>query len=278
MKNISKTYYKDYFTEDIEFSVTKSKNELKITANKNKIVEKNNMLISSANQAYLNEAKSIYSSNCLPINQSFCLEVRYPGLITGIGLNHEAKIEGELKLGIHLDYTTGLPVIYGSSVKGVLRAAFQEDNLLETLIILVPILRDKLETIRAKIQNKSLKDYTFDIFGNDDDRDCRSVYKRDIFYDAIIEKTNRNGHMLATDSITPHGNDPLKEPTPLTFIRIASGCLIKFRFKLLDTETLTANDKAVLFKAILMAFGIGAKTNIGYGRLKIQEQNGINTK
>jgi len=50
----------------------------------------------------------------------------YPGLLIGSGYPHESSVIGELKLGFHFDYTTGLPVIPGSSIKGVLRDAFEK--------------------------------------------------------------------------------------------------------------------------------------------------------
>lgn len=269
MKNLSKAYYKDYF-QDVGFKIEQRKNELKISGDKGKIAQKNKELLGNAagNEQYLKEAHKVFKGTDALTNQCFTLETRYPGLVTGVGISHEAKIEGEFKLGIHLDYTTGLPVIYGSTVKGVLRAAFQEKDLLDVLPVLVPGAREKLENIRTKMQGRTLKEWACLIFGDDDDRDSRSAYGRDVFFDAIIDKLNDKGVMLASDSITPHGNDPLKDPVPLTFVRIASGCNIRFRFRLVDTDTLTAKDKATLFKAILTAFGIGAKTNVGYGRLK----------
>ena len=65
--------------------------------------------------------------------EHFCLKTVYPGLLIGIGNTHEAgtRIGGEdaegaeIKLGFTLDYVTGLPVIPGSTVKGVLRCAFK---------------------------------------------------------------------------------------------------------------------------------------------------------
>ena len=263
MKNLSKAYYKDYF-QDVGFKIEQRKNELKISGDKEKIARKNWELLGNAagNEQYLKEAHKVFKGTDALTNQCFTLETRYPGLVTGVGISHEAKIEGEFKLGIHLDYTTGLPVIYGSTVKGVLRAAFQEKDLTGLQS------EQKLENIRTKMQGRTLKEWACLIFGDDDDRDSRSAYGRDVFFDAIIDKLNDKGVMLASDSITPHGNDPLKDPVPLTFVRIASGCNIRFRFRLVDTDTLTAKDKATLFKAILIAFGIGAKTNVGYGRLK----------
>lgn len=61
----------------------------------------------------------------------------YPGLITGIGVNHQTTIQWintnnknvpEYKLGMHFDHTTGMPIIPGSSVKGALRTYFPIPN------------------------------------------------------------------------------------------------------------------------------------------------------
>lgn len=68
------------------------------------------------------------------------LTTSYPGLITGIGVNHQTTLEWmdqtaekpdqipEFKLGITFDHTTGLPIIPGSSIKGVLRSFFPVMN------------------------------------------------------------------------------------------------------------------------------------------------------
>ena len=268
MKNLSKAYYKDYFS-DTSFSL--SKHEIK--ADSKEVQKRNKELLDSANRDYLDAAQKIYSVSQLPINQYFYLKVRYPGLVTGVGIRHEAKVEGEFKLGIHFDYTTGLPVIYGSSVKGVLRRAFQEDDLLEVLPNLVPTFKEELKAIGRQMQTKSLKEWATIIFGDDNGKDSRSIYERDIFFDAIIVSVNDRGYFLASDSITPHGSNPLKDPTPLTFVRIASGCEIKFRSKLTESDQLSAMQKKTLFKAILIAFGIGAKTNVGYGRLEDEKES-----
>ena len=106
MKNLSKAYYKDYFS-DTEFVLDNNK----VSADNKQILTNNENLIRQANRAYLSAAKQVYSAEPQLINQTFDMEVRYPGLITGIGINHEANIEGEFKLGIHFDYTTGLPII-----------------------------------------------------------------------------------------------------------------------------------------------------------------------
>ena len=64
----------------------------------------------------------------------------YPGLITGIGVNHQTTLKwidqtvekpvqiSEFKLGVTFDHTTGIPIIPGSSIKGVLRSFFPVMN------------------------------------------------------------------------------------------------------------------------------------------------------
>lgn len=54
----------------------------------------------------------------------FALETTYPGLLIGTGYSHETGTAGEFKLGFYFDHTSGLPVIPGSSIKGILRSAF----------------------------------------------------------------------------------------------------------------------------------------------------------
>lgn len=197
------------------------------------------------------------------------LEIQYPGLVTGIGIDHEATIEGEFKLGVHFDWTHGMPVIYGSSVKGVLRTWFREfykgnrDPYDYEMEIFEGKLRDTEKekeeygtNWEMKVKSLEKRIYT-----------PQSIYKRDIFFDAVITKGDSNGRILCSDSITPHGGTPLKNPTPITFMKIAPGCQLQFRFKLNGNED-EKNSKLNLFETILTTVGVGAKTNVGYGQLK----------
>lgn len=54
------------------------------------------------------------------------LETTYPGLMSGTGLSHETKSQGEAKLGFAFDHTTGLPYLPASSVKGAFRSLFPQ--------------------------------------------------------------------------------------------------------------------------------------------------------
>ena len=301
MKNLSKAYYKDYFegitvsfkdngvieTDIEDISNNKKKNTQKDKQQKSKSFDtskkeednnRNTALLNLANKNYCEMANKEFHSFSEENEtgsyayDTFVLTVLYPGLITGVGINHEAKVKGEFKLGIHLDYTTGLPVIYGSSVKGVLRDAFEADIKIPVLKNLVPeILHKSLDDINSKLNGKTLRDLTTEIFGKDEEKDERSAYERDVFFDAIAcGMQNGQKSILAADSITPHNAGPLKEPNPIGFVRIASGTKIRFRFHLVDSM-LTKNEKITIFKAILIAFGIGAKTNVGYGQLDFPE-------
>lgn len=104
-----------------------------------------------------------------------------------------------------------------------------------------------------------------------------SIYKRDVFYDAVIVEAYKDKkgieHIVDDDSITPHKDGPLKDPVPITMLKIAPGCIIEFRFHLNDFtshkgQIFKAEEKLKLFKNILEIIGIGAKTNVGYGQLE----------
>lgn len=231
--NLKKFYYKDYFKP--------------INFNGNYKTNPNNIKALKSNNKRLCEQPKVDIPCPQPVNVTFRLKVEYPGLVTGVGIGHEANIEGEFKLGMHFDHTYGMPVIYGSSVKGVLRAYLNE------------VIDDNMYGIKVKDIEKTIFD-----------GENLSSYERDVFFDAVIVKSNGNGRILAPDSITPH-KDALKNPIPLTFVKIAPGCTLEFRFRLRDSKigdnVLSAEEKIEIFKNILTTFGIGAKTNVGYGQL-----------
>lgn len=244
-KNLHQQYYKEYFN-GLDFSYLQN-NGVAPDRVKNEIKRRNTALCER------NLLEKISRVECVKEEQCFKLGVLYPGLVTGIGINHEAKIEGEFKLGVHFDWTYGMPIVYGSSVKGVLKLYFKE-------------------FYSPKADQPSKDDALYDIF----EGGGKSIYNRDIFFDAVIALADHKGRILCSDSITPHGDNPLKNPVPITFLKIAPGCKLEFRFKLVDTVivkegrtlTLTVAQKLDIFKDILTTVGIGAKTNVGYGQLK----------
>lgn len=239
-KNISKLFFKDYFKEEngFNFKHVLINDGTPDESTKHEILRRNKEIKEV-------ELKQIPALSI--VNETLPLKIAYPGLITGIGLVHDSKkMDGAYNLGMHFDYTWGMPIVYGSSVKGVLRQYFKE----------------------YYEGNLDVDELIEDIFegGN------KSIYKRDIFFDAVIKKAYDNRHLLEDDSITPHGDNPLKEPTPITMLKIAPGCTIEFRFHLEDSKVksgvLEKEEKRELFKKILKTVGVGAKTNVGYGQLE----------
>lgn len=156
----------------------------------------------------------------------------------------------EIKTGFSFDYITGQPYIPASSVKGVLRSYFKEHR------------QAVCEIIKAKTDKEFSEDeialLESDIFDYND-----------IFLDAVVYWGDKYGYMLSSDYITPHDTDHIKNPVPIRILKINPGVRLEFRFLLNDH---TVNDKTVkkymlkdIFTELLSLFGVGAKTNVGYG-------------
>lgn len=206
------------------------------------------------------------------------MRVQAPGLLIGSGLAHGLpSSEEDVKTGLQFDYTSGLPVISGSSVKGVIRSAFptiKEDkeqsneadaeklNYIRSLIADIP-----------QVNKPVLEDEDILEFGN------QMFNYGDIFADALLvgygTRMKQHGpvkHVLAEDYITPHTGGPLAQPVPIKIVKVAPGVTFAFCFKFNATKIgdkeVTAEMKESLCTAILQDLGIGAKTNVGYGVLK----------
>ncbi len=208
----------------------------------------------------------------------FSLTTIYPGLILGAGYSHPAlhKVDttkkndlSDFQLGFFFDHTTGLPVIPGSSVKGVLKSVFPKKDF--------PFKEEKLEYIRSLLpdEKRQLIDFI----------NWQKIFfeRKLVFLDAYIAEIPPDGKILEDDNITPHTAGIFKNPIPIRFLKVAPGVTFTFQFLLKnymksDLHKLTASkeDEVVLsvhdikevFKNILIDFGIGAKRNVGYGQLK----------
>jgi len=184
------------------------------------------------------------------IVKAFSLKTSYPGLIVGSGYSHGTDKNNDIKIGFSFDYVSGQPYLPGSSVKGVLRSCFK--NQPEAMgEILKNVIKEK---------NISVKDLEQEIFESGD-----------VFLDAVIKKGSPNfnrygGNLLDLDNITPH-EGLTRTPKPLLLLRIMPEVTIEFRFVIKNSEILNADEKLELFKTILEIFGIGSKTNVGYGNL-----------
>jgi CRISPR-associated protein Cmr6 len=271
MKNLGYTFYKEYF-KNIEFNRTNAGDYIP-SLKKN---ETRNLI----GDFFDSNLANYFFPTLDLVNGTIKLLTIYPGLLIGSGYNHEiGKQDNELKLGFFFDYTTGLPCIPGSSVKGVLRDACEkaEGEYAKSII------RELVEgTRKSKLtdEDKNLLDeklikvfeggknspFVKMIFvGKDAQDDYIPFSKRDIFFDAFpINSQNENGKFLANDYITPHDN-PLKDPVPIQFMKILPQVTFQFSFKLTN-KPFEKKIKLELFKQILLDLGVGAKTNVGYGQ------------
>lgn len=206
------------------------------------------------------------------------MRVQAPGLLIGSGLAHGLPgSEEDVKTGLQFDYTSGLPVIPGSSVKGVIRSAFptiKEDkeqsneadaeklNYIKSLIADIP----KFSALR--LEDKDILELGDQMFNHGD-----------VFADALLvgygTRMKQHGpvkQVLTEDYITPHIGGPLAQPIPIKIVKVAPGVTFAFCFKFSETKigakVVSASMKKSLCTAILQDLGVGAKTNVGYGVLK----------
>lgn len=220
----------------------------------------------------------------------FHLKTTYPGLLCGTGYTHDSNAKGDIKIGFYFDHTTGQPVIPGSSIKGVLKSIFENEydktddsSLSAWKFIIGEIINDNTpdkaewESLSEAFGNaeqgkKLLGKIKASIFGKQDQEGA------DIFFDAMIdiEKTGRSRKFLSNDFITPH-KDPLKNPTPLMFLKVLPNIVFEFRFLLNEFSgennfIITAKQKETIFQKIIFILGLGAKTNVGYGQFREEEK------
>jgi len=255
--NVGWLFYKDYY-HGINFQEGQPKDIFKT-----EFESKNKNIASKKLSQYWDEVNALKLD--FQTIQWFELSTEYPGLVTGLGSPHETRKDGEYKLGFHFDHTTGLPTIPGSSVKGVIRAAFKKSS--DYIKYLLSELFEKNGSM-TEIDIEELEKEIFDGEG------C-STYQRDIFYDAVmISSENKGKVFLADDFITPHPNE-FKDPIPLQFLKILPAVTFRFQFRLVQREKMLipVQTRLNLFKRILVDLGIGAKTNVGYGKFKKIHKN-----
>ena len=200
--------------------------------------------------------------------ENFKLKTLYPGLLIGSGYSHGLSNTEDIKIGFYFDYTTGIPLIQGSAIKGMLRSCFglefgnQKDR----------YKKEKHELIRDLMNKPDLdvEALAKDIFEGIEPKSLRikSIYERDIFYEARVVDIEDNQYLLSEDYITPHGDNPCIEPRPLKFIKVSPEVTFEFSFDLKDTALATVKEKRELFQNLIEIFGVGAKTNVGYGQFE----------
>lgn len=229
------------------------------------------------------------------------LTIAYPGLLIGSGyiLKTVSDNNDAFKVGFFFDHVTGMPCIPGHSVKGLLRSAFPHHKIEKypaekTEMISRYFERDKNKRttilkplfekymLSCKISEAAYTEKRFiELLGNIifEGQRPRSfekskdeflfeqipIYERDIFHDAYVAQGGKENCFLGTDYITPHAGNPLKNPIPIKFLKILPEVKINFQFDV-KHELIEPEMKLDLFERILKDFGIGAKTNVGYGQ------------
>lgn len=201
------------------------------------------------------------------------MRVQAPGLLIGSGLAHGLPgSEEDVKTGLQFDYTSGLPVIPGSSVKGVIRSAFttiKEDKEqsneadAEKLNYIKSLIADIPEFSSLVLEDNDILELGNQMFNHGD-----------IFADALLvgygTRMKQHGpvkQVLTEDYITPHTGGPLAQPIPIKIVKVAPGVTFAFCFKFNETKigakVVSASMKKALCAAILQDLGVGAKTNVG---------------
>lgn len=251
--NVGYLFNKDYYDYDIKEIMNNSED------GQNHLKEKNRAICNMKVDDFENvDYKKNFKNMKL---DSFSLKTSYPGLLIGSGYARGLSNHEDFKIGFYFDYTTGVPIIPASSVKGVLRSAFKHQAYIKDLI--KTILKDEKGEEFTEDYIVQLKK---EIFCGEVNGKQISIYERDIFHDAIVNiGKNKGEKLLKDDYITPHKEDPLKNPQPLKFIKVAPNIVFDFYFDLKDSGSLNKDQKKELFKRIILDLGIGAKTNVGYG-------------
>ena len=166
-------------------------------------------------------------------------------LIIGMGNAHP------MENGFTFDHAQGLPFIPGSTIKGIWKAARRFYNSAD---------HDETDENNSK-NGKEKEDKTVDNF---------------IFLDAIPISIK-----MKIDIMTPHyqpyyssGEPPgdYYSPIPIQFVVVSKES--KFLWGMIPRTKANLNEPVTLIQKWLNNFGIGSKTAVGYGRIKMRKVGG----
>lgn len=250
-KNMNYVYNVEYFDHiRKETKETKETNDKKDTVKF--ILGKN----SKVDQFVFTQKASQIPGNC-----SFVLKTCYPGLLMGTGYEHAINAEDAFMCGFSFDFVTGLPYLPGSSLKGILRNCFpsgkEDDPKTASKVAMIKGLLEKSELSEEQILK--LKDSIFD--------------NNDIFYDVYPEMKETGEKLIAEEYVTPHTKGIFANPIPIKLIKVKPGVTFRFSFELHDYEDesglkVSSDEKKELFMKLVKLMGIGAKTNVGFGKME----------
>lgn len=198
------------------------------------------------------------------------MKTTYPGLLIGLGYPHDSKERGAIAGGFSFDYTTGLPYIPGSTVKGMLRSYFPGQRTKN---------KEAYRKFIAQVLYASLGEPEGDVQWDIDklekyvDTLEELLFEEDNIYlggyPLLDEKSDKK--ILAEEFITPH--KPLKNPNVINILKVKPGVKFGFLFVLhackLGDIPITVEQIKTFFEQILELGGVGAKTNVGYSQFEL---------
>lgn len=223
-------------------------------------IEKNNRLI---REFVFRELPPTVEWRKLTGYHEIVLYTTYPGVLLGVGNPHELAIDGAIKCGFSFDYVTGLPYLPGSSLKGILRSCF-------------PSMLVKMTTEEKENHISYLKA----ILGETDidlDEWEQSIFENnDVFLGAYPETEGEKDTMMEMEFITSH-KKRFKNPNPVSIMKVKPNVKFVFSF-LLNGNQKEVEQKLRVFRALILDVGIGAKTNVGFGRLSEEKTRPADNK
>lgn len=243
-KNMHYMFYKEYFADICQ-------NGDAFDFEENNVESKNRQIVNFTFKDNLG-----LEWNEIPGFKSFTLYTAYPGLLIGLGYNHNTGINGAFKGGFTFDQVTGVPFLPGSSLKGVLKSYFPNKK--------SDGYKGKKEYLKKLLNKENVDDSLIEAL-------IENIFtNNDCFLGAVPE--NSNGQkLLAEEFITPH-SDIYKNPNPISLVKIKPNVLFRFCFVLRDFckdgIVITAEEKKNLFMNIILDMGVGAKTNVGFGNFQ----------
>jgi len=202
------------------------------------------------------------------------VKLRFPHsrLVVGMGGPHPAEND------LTLDPVTGLPVIPGTALKGVARAAGE--------LILSHRDRNELKRCFGTDDPKEAEETFLEVFGSrprrpDGERAPEPERAGAVtFHDALPDPQwlKRTESPLEVDVITPHYKDYYdgKEPphesietNPIEFLTVRKGS--QWRTVLVSTDERLLKTALKLLKYGVEVLGVGARTCAGYGHGEVEE-------
>lgn len=169
---------------------------------------------------------------------------------TVVGLGEK----GVTEIGLSLDHTWGVPYIPGSALKGLMAHTahhiFKEDW--------------KLFDTKGK--------YSAELFGDTDEQglmavlDAKMIPTPGQFIFADILTSHHQQYYTHTQKTALPPPSDMDSPNPVNFVSTACSFLVAIECADLGWRTMA---QTLLEKGLLL-FGVGAKTNAGYGRFKVE--------